>query len=237
MSISPERLSEVHAKINQLGPDAKILDVGGGMCPLGVATHIVDFLPFRVPEKSHGVPSKTFEKSDWFQVDINRSQLPFTENYFDFVFCSHTLEDIVFPFNAMDEMMRVGKQGYIETPSTSWEITKSVQAKGICGGQHHKWCVDVDAEDKNCLVFLEKSDCLYKNILYHQSKGAYLKSRDSDACHLFWKGSFRYKHITNFDTFKTYERYNALVTKNSKVKRIISNNRVSKSLFNRFLSF
>ena len=193
------------------------------------------FSPYSKPLKWHGKLNKNFKKKNYIQLDINRSFLPFKDNYFDFVFCSHTLEDIVFPFNAMDEIKRVGKQGYIETPSMSWEITKSVQAKGICGGQHHKWCVTLDEEDQNCLVFLEKSDCIYKNFLYHQSKRSYTSSGDSDACYLFWENSFSYRHITNFNTWQTYNRYNKFVVKNDMFKRTISKSRILKSLVNRLL--
>ena len=43
MSISANRLSKVLKKLKKIGNKPKILDVGGGMCPLGVATHIADF--------------------------------------------------------------------------------------------------------------------------------------------------------------------------------------------------
>ena len=234
MTISNKRLSLVLDKISILGPEAKVLDVGGGMFPLGAATHVIDFLPYQKPKSWHGNGTFKFSKDTWYVCDINRDKFPFENNFFDFVFSSHTLEDIVFPFNAMDEIMRVGKEGYIETPSLGWEITKNIQGKGICGAQHHKWCVKLDEIDSNCILFIEKSDCIYRSPLYRQSKRAYLKSGESDAMSFYSKDSFSYKHVTNFDTLATYEFFNDFVSERDKIKKLISKNRFTKNLFNSF---
>ena len=220
MSISPERLARVEEVLGNLNPDAKILDVGGGRCPLAMATHVIDILPYGQYSKWYGNGSCLFNKDSWAQIDITKEKFPFPSKYFDFVFSSHTLEDIYNPFFALNEIRRVGRRGYIETPSFSWEITKGVQAKRICGGQHHKWCVDVSPD--GVLQFTEKSDGLYRNFLFHQSKRAFYKSQESDACSFFWEDNFEYKHITNIDTRSTYNLLNQRVIENDAIKRFIS---------------
>ena len=50
-------------------------------------------------------------------LDINAEPLPFPDGSFDFIYCRHTLEDIYDPMWVCREMGRVGRAGYIETPS------------------------------------------------------------------------------------------------------------------------
>jgi SAM-dependent methyltransferase len=81
----------------------RILDVGGGMgAHFPNATHIIDIQG---------------ERNNTFKVDIDFDTFPFSDQYFDFCYCRHTLEDIQNPIHAFQEIVRVSKCGYIETPS------------------------------------------------------------------------------------------------------------------------
>ncbi len=84
--------------------DAKVLEVGPGHAPFKRADVSVDFVDVE------GV-------QNLIKVDLGAQPLPFSDNEFDFVFCRHTLEDMFNPFPLCAEMSRVGKAGYIETPS------------------------------------------------------------------------------------------------------------------------
>ena len=57
---------------------------------------------------------------------MTKEPLPFADKSFDFVYCRHVVEDLYNPFLLLKEMDRVGKAGYIETPSPMCELTKGV---------------------------------------------------------------------------------------------------------------
>lgn len=46
-----------------------------------------------------------------FIFDLNKLKLPFQENFFDYIFCSHVLEDFVDADKLMDEFVRICKVG------------------------------------------------------------------------------------------------------------------------------
>ncbi len=111
----------------------KVLEIGPGTVPFRRADVYVDF------QDIVGLnPQKQFVK-----VDAATSKLPFADKSFDFVYCRHTLEDMWNPFALIEEMSRVGKAGYIETPSPAAEL-----ARGIDGGSppfrgyhHHRYII------------------------------------------------------------------------------------------------
>jgi hypothetical protein len=115
-------LPEVVEYIASLIPEgAKVLEVGPGKTPFPKATHSVDW-------------SKD-------AIDISRDPLPFADKEFDFVYCRHTVEDLIDPIFAISEMERVGNAGYIETPSPIAELTKGVDGGSppYRGYIHHRW--------------------------------------------------------------------------------------------------
>ena len=228
MSISDERLQRVTAALDALPAEAKILDVGGGMRPLAAATHVVDYLPYQPPQRVHGsLDEVAFSGETWFQLDITRERLPFEDNYFDFVFCSHTLEDVYNPFLCLEEIQRVGKRGYIETPSPEWEMTKGIQMKNICGAQHHKWLVSFENDR---LTFFEKSGAIYQSPFYHFSRRQYEKLGFSDATAFFWEGGFEIEHISNFSTRDTMTRIRNKVLMHKPLLRAIWTNDRARNL-------
>lgn len=59
-------------------------------------------------------------------TDITKDRLPFDDQSVDFLYCRHTLEDLLDPAWALGEIARVAKSGWIETPSAFAECCRSV---------------------------------------------------------------------------------------------------------------
>lgn len=111
----------------QVPADARILDIGPGHHPLTWATHYVDFVDIE------GLGAKPLWK-----VDLATQPLPFPDKSFDFIYARHCIEDMYNPFPLLKEMERVGKAGYIETPSPIAELCRGVDgAVPKWRGYHH----------------------------------------------------------------------------------------------------
>jgi hypothetical protein len=120
------------------------------------------------------------EKIDNFiNVDIDKNKIPFEDNIVDFIYCRHVLEDIQNPDFALEEIMRVSKSFYIETPSPLVEITKNIDAFDFsdqyCGYIHHRYIIWYDEEENSVHILpkygvieniLKVSDELKEKILY-----------------------------------------------------------------------
>ncbi len=107
---------------------AKVLDVGPGHAPFKRATHSVDFVD---------VPGAT----NLTKCDLGNEPLPYGDKEFDFVFARHIVEDMHSPFPLIKEMSRVGKAGYIETPSPIAELGRGVDGGSppFRGYHHHRF--------------------------------------------------------------------------------------------------
>jgi hypothetical protein len=122
---------------------------------------------------------------------------PYPDNYFDFCFCSHLLEDLADPISACHEMMRVSKAGYIEMPSRVREIfTKErlLWLRGLfgikpqIGDPHHHWLVEVEEAH---IRFTRKTDLVFdpRFCLSRTNVGRKLTSMESGTC-LWWEDTF-----------------------------------------------
>jgi hypothetical protein len=112
---------------------ARVLEIGPGRVPFSRATHFVDW------RAGDNIVS----------CDLSRDRLPFADKEFDFVYCRHVLEDLYNPFLACDEMSRVAKAGYIETPSPLAEICRGIDGTSPPwrGYHHHRYFVWVEDDD------------------------------------------------------------------------------------------
>jgi SAM-dependent methyltransferase len=72
-------------------------------------------------------------------------RLPFQDKAFDFIICSHLLEHMNNPADLLEELMRVGKAGYIEAPSSLMEK--------LYGWNFHRLLIDYDGD---CLIIRSK---------------------------------------------------------------------------------
>jgi hypothetical protein len=131
--------------LNRFGIKDRIIDVGCGNDVFHPATHVIDF------RDDIDLGGRTAIKCD---LDFDR--IPFEDNYFNFVHCRHTLEDIQNPQHAFNELYRVSSRGYIETPSPLIELSKGIDASGDHRGYiHHRYIVWSDVAT-NTLNFLPK---------------------------------------------------------------------------------
>jgi hypothetical protein len=107
----------------------KILDCGGGLNPwLGdLVTHVIDF--------ASGQTSAKVILGDL--CDIN-TWSRFKDKEFDFVNCTHTLEDIRDPNFVKAQMTRVAKAGFVAVPNHEREFS-FIQSNSYLGYGHHRW--------------------------------------------------------------------------------------------------
>lgn len=111
-------------------PGDKVLDIGPGTWPFKRADVSVDFVDIDHPDVKNLV-----------KCDVATEKLPFADKEFDFVFARQIIEDMYNPFHLCEEMSRVGKAGYIETPSPMAEIGRGIDGSSppYRGYYHHRW--------------------------------------------------------------------------------------------------
>ncbi len=111
----------------------KVLEIGPGSVPFRRADVYVDFID--IPGLD---PHKQFIK-----LDAATGKLPFPDKSFDFIYARHVLEDMWNPFQLCEEMSRVGKAGFIETPSPMAELGRGVDGSSppYRGYHHHRYII------------------------------------------------------------------------------------------------
>jgi SAM-dependent methyltransferase len=126
-----------------LKPGDRILDAGSGADPFSHATHLVDLF---LESCEHRHTSVLIDERPFIKATVQA--LPFPDKYFDFVYCVHTLEHVNDPLSACSELARVGKRGFIETPTLAKDMLYS-----RAEGQHRWHVIAID----NRLCFFEYS--------------------------------------------------------------------------------
>jgi SAM-dependent methyltransferase len=130
----------------KIKPGEKVLDIGSGAYPFPYATHLADLYEGGTTHRTEPLVRTDLP----FEVcDIER--LPYKDQEFEFVYCSHVLEHVKDPARACEEIMRVGRRGYIETPTRASDIMLNF----IRLQEHHRWHINLLG---NTLIFLEWTD-------------------------------------------------------------------------------
>lgn len=144
----------------------KVLDIGSGYDPFPLATHLADFYE---GETSHRARKLVKDNRPFIKCDIEN--MPFKDKEFDFVYCSHVLEHVKDPSKACEELMRISKRGYIETPTKTSDILFNIKR----GDDHHRWNITIrgnsviffpwtEKEKRNTSgYFAEQSESIFKN--------------------------------------------------------------------------
>ena len=94
------------------GRSARVLDAGGWYRPFNLATHVIDLNPYesrRVDDALDPEDDERFTADTWIMQDVCNSPWPFPDKTFDFVVCSHLLEDVRDLITVCRELCRVGK--------------------------------------------------------------------------------------------------------------------------------
>jgi len=121
-----------------------VLDIGSGNHPFSLATHLADLKANDNFDRGGAVLIK--DHRPFYAINIEA--MPFQDKEFDFVYCSHVLEHVVDPIAACREIIRIGKRGYIETPTRASDMLYNFL-------HLHRWHV---ANVQNTLIFIEYSE-------------------------------------------------------------------------------
>ena len=190
----------------QIRPGERVLDVGSGGYPFPHATHLVDRY---LEPTAHRNANLVTNGRPLVAADLHR--LPFADNFFDFVYCSHVLEHVDEPLQTCAEIMRVGRRGFIETP------TRGKDMLFAWTNHTHRWHI------VNCgqtLCFFEYSprdsegirSSAWRDIIfnshYHPLQAAFYQNQDIFNVLFTWEDRF---------TVFVFKRDGAIKTLNAEV--------------------
>lgn len=114
-------------------PDYRVLNVGGGLNQHGLPIDAVFDLRSLDDPKAVIYKKEMCDKSAWDEIE---------DDEYDFVVCTHTLEDLRDPDFVMSQINRVGKSGYIAVPSKYREL-QFCRSYEYIGYPHHRWIFTV----------------------------------------------------------------------------------------------
>lgn len=166
-----------------------VLDAGSGASPFPRADVTMDRMDLnRAQQRGKEV------KIDSRLVAGDLQNMPFKDNSFDYIVCTHVLEHVDDPGKACSELIRVGKRGYIETPSMIQEI--------LIGNDVHLWIITKNEE--GTLTFRKKTqeeskrfDDLLTKLFYgktylgRQFQGKWFKYWQLGYITLTWENAFK----------------------------------------------
>ena len=201
------------AILERLADGDLMLDVGGWADPFGRADWVIDLMPHETRglyEREGWVerdddPAERFTAATWVARDVcDREPWPFKDDQFDFVVCSHTLEDLRDPLWVCAEMERVGRAGYVEVPSRLEEQSHGVYGNFV-GWPHHHWLIDVEADS---IEFVFKDHEIHSRPECWFPRSFWERLSDEERVQTLWweKGSFHYSERIFLEE-RPHERY------------------------------
>lgn len=196
----PANRERIEARLDE---SAVVLEIGAWADPFPRADWVLDLMPFEsrglyshAPERT-AVAKERFSAERWVARDACSSEpYPFEDDYFDFVVCSHTLEDLRDPVRVCAEMNRIAAAGYIEVPSRLEEQCPGVNGPWV-GWSHHRWLVDIEPPS---ISFVHKPALLHGKPEL-QVPPSYHRSLPPErrVSWLFWEGTFDFGERIFYD--------------------------------------
>ena len=185
--------NDARAVLAMIQPGDRVLDVGGGNEVFPRADAVIDMQPYagRKPGQLTEAEPERFGAGDWVVGDICTAEAwaPFADKSFDFVICSHVLEDVRDPIAVCRQLVRVGKAGYIEVPSRMRECAKGAASDAVTGYEHHRWIVDVEGDR---VIFTQKNPWVHRFDYLGDAHRDMLANWRHQFTALHWTGSFDY---------------------------------------------
>lgn len=160
------------SKAITINSDWKVLDVGSGHQPNRRANVILDRY---VGETIHRTIQKVEMPPDKYFVMGDALSTPFADKAFDFTIASHIAEHIDDPIQFCNELQRVSKRGYLETPGPLTEL--------LLPANSHKWII---RNSGNGLVFKKNSRIkplfpLFYSVFYLNRNGYDFSTKKSES--------------------------------------------------------
>jgi SAM-dependent methyltransferase len=187
------RLRSFHRRRIDIPVDhrATVLDVGSGDKPHWRADVLVD----RYVAASHAAQrsGRAQARIDRPLFDADAAALPFADDAFDYVICSHVLEHVTDPGAVIAELTRVARAGYVEVPEAS-------SAKIVDFPSHLWWC----RLDEGALVFEAKATPWFDADIHHFLQTSGLERRlgrlldrhlDHRVIELRWRGDIPHRVV------------------------------------------
>lgn len=125
-----------------IGPHDLVLEIGSGDNPKPRSDVLCDKLPEDDTQRGGKI---TLDRPF---IAADGQYLPFTDKSFDYIICCHVLEHAEDPAMFISELMRVGKGGYIETPTELGEK--------LYGWPYHRWLINLAPSGR--LIFKHKAE-------------------------------------------------------------------------------
>lgn len=192
-------------RLDALPAGARILDAGGWLQPLLRATHVADLFPYETRRgglQREPLAGECFTAATWMRVDFlaPNFRLPVPDKFFDFAYCSQTIEDLADPVPLLRELARVARAGVIESPSRLAEQTIGIRDRmtSAPGHPHHHWIVDpapdrLELCPKRALATLPPRRRAVPLLSFERSAGA----RDG---HFSWCGELRWSLVDDAES-------------------------------------
>lgn len=125
----------------------KVLNVGGSLDRYNLPVDAIFDIRGSANKKSTSnikvYPFDICKKNSWDSIKNNE---------YDYVVCTHTLEDVRDPFFVIEQLQRVAKAGYIAVPSKTREL-QFCRSYFHIGYAHHRWIFTIR---KNTLLMMPK---------------------------------------------------------------------------------
>ena len=129
--------------------DYKVVDIGAGtdFWTKPFADVTVDYY-FTPKESKEHLEVNIERESSWQKL------LDYVEKngMFDFCVCSHTLEDLYYPFLAFENIPKISKQGFIAVPSVHREMNKGDRGQPSKGYDHHRFVYHPSIDNRIVII-------------------------------------------------------------------------------------
>ena len=173
-------------------PNYNVIDIGSGadFWTKPFADVTVDF--YMTPQGSKQHFEVNLERDSSWKVLLDHVE---QHGKFDFCVCSHTLEDLYYPFIALENIPKVAKQGIIVVPSMHKEMNKGDRGQPSKGYDHHRFIYH-PCSDGRALVIPKVGHMEYK-------KYDIDLSGQQNELQIFWNGDIKF--VEFFEYFEVWQ--------------------------------